>query len=77
MNWQKCTGPVKTNCPCGTDYFLFSASGRHALYLNDNLHWGTSEVVTTYLNRRLSGTEEFQCAEVELWGLTSWEESSL
>lgn len=53
------------------------ASGRHALYLNDNLHWGTSEVVTTYLNRRLSGTEEFQCAEVELWGLTSWEESSL
>jgi len=46
------------------------STGRHALYMNDSLQWGTSETVTTYLNRRLSKTEEFQILEVELWGLT-------
>eukprot|EP01125_Pyxidicula_operculata_P011424 TRINITY_DN3744_c0_g2_i1.p1 TRINITY_DN3744_c0_g2~~TRINITY_DN3744_c0_g2_i1.p1 ORF type:complete len:445 (+),score=105.16 TRINITY_DN3744_c0_g2_i1:489-1823(+) len=51
-------------------------SGRYAFFLASCFEWGTSEVSNTYLNRRLSNTEEFTCTVVEVWGFTSEEKPS-
>jgi len=44
-------------------------SGRHAFYLDSDFSWGTSEISQTFLNRRLSSSEEFTCTVVEAWGI--------
>jgi hypothetical protein len=44
-------------------------SGRYGLWLDSELSAGTSEVSKTFLNRRLSLTEEFKCASVEVYSL--------
>lgn len=58
------------------DFYVYSSKeyiamggGRHAFYLDADFSWGTSEVSQTYLNRRLSSTEEFSCTVVEVWGI--------
>jgi len=42
-------------------------AAHYAFYLDSELYFGTSEVSNTFLNRRLSGTEEFRCTVVEVW----------
>jgi len=64
----------------GNDYFLHGTkdfigmggggSGRYALYVDSEFLWGTSETSNTFLNRRLSCTEEFSATIVEVWGFT-------
>lgn len=46
-------------------------SGRYAFYVDSEFSWGTSEVSNTFLNRRLSSSEEFQVAVVEVWNFTT------
>jgi len=75
---------VEPNYACykwtgSNDYFMFASknyiamggggNGRHAFYLDADFSWGTSEVSQTYLNRRLSSTEEFSCTIIEVWGI--------
>lgn len=45
------------------------ASGRYGLWLDSELSAGTSEVCKTFLNRRLSLNEEFNCSLVEVYHL--------
>lgn len=44
-------------------------SGRYGLWLDSELSAGTSEVCKTFLNRRLSLNEEFNCSLVEVYHL--------
>jgi len=65
--------------PSSNDYYVFASkdyiamggggNSRHAFYLDSDFSWGTSEVSQTFLNRRLSSTEEFTCIDVEVWGI--------
>jgi len=60
------------------DYFMVATkeyigmgggtSSRYAFYIDSDLNFGTSEVSNTFLNKQLSGTEEFNCVVVEVWG---------
>uniref|UniRef100_A0A6B2KWW9 Oxidation resistance protein 1 n=1 Tax=Arcella intermedia TaxID=1963864 RepID=A0A6B2KWW9_9EUKA len=61
------------------DYFMVATkefigmgggtSAHYAFYLDAELNCGTSEVSNTFLNRRLSATEEFRCTVVEAWAI--------
>eukprot|EP01121_Diplochlamys_sp_Union-15-3_P020461 TRINITY_DN7993_c0_g1_i1.p1 TRINITY_DN7993_c0_g1~~TRINITY_DN7993_c0_g1_i1.p1 ORF type:complete len:161 (-),score=3.58 TRINITY_DN7993_c0_g1_i1:36-518(-) len=42
-------------------------TGRHGFWLDSELHLGTSSVSKTFLNRRLSNAEEFECKTLEVW----------
>lgn len=42
-------------------------AGRFAFYVDSSFHFGTSEISNTFLNRRLSNTEEFEIVAVEVW----------
>eukprot|EP01125_Pyxidicula_operculata_P011027 TRINITY_DN360_c14_g1_i1.p1 TRINITY_DN360_c14_g1~~TRINITY_DN360_c14_g1_i1.p1 ORF type:complete len:363 (-),score=116.14 TRINITY_DN360_c14_g1_i1:60-1034(-) len=65
------------------DFFMHSSrsciamgggtQGRYAFFIDGDLNYGTSEVSNTFLNRRLSSSEEFTCTVLEVWSFTNQE----
>ena len=45
-------------------------AGAPAIWLDGNLHKGTSKRSLTFNNTCLASEEEFLCVSVELWGLS-------
>lgn len=66
-NW---TGADDYYCIGKRDFLAMGGggtSGRYGLWLDSELSAGTSEVCKTFLNRRLSLNEEFNCSLVEVY----------
>lgn len=70
-NW---TGADDYYCIGKRDFLAMGgggATGRYGLWLDSELSAGTSEVCKTFLNRRLSLNEEFNCNLVEVYHLVA------
>lgn len=48
--------------------FKKKTSGRYGLWLDSDLNRGTSTSCTTFMNPRLSATEDFVVKHLECWG---------
>jgi len=49
-----------------------SSEGGHALWLDQDFHYGSSKCSETYLNDILSGEADFKCIGIEVWGFTAY-----
>lgn len=47
---------------------LFNVTSKYGLYVDKELHKGTSEITDTFLNRPLASKEHFSISVIEIWG---------
>jgi len=49
---------------------LFYLNSKYGLYVDKELHKGTSEITDTFLNRPLASKENFSISVIEVWTFT-------